>query len=137
MVAPYVVTGGVNYATYWLNGQPANRVWDTNVSPLFPITGMYTYSQIGVGWVACHTGATSLNTRCGTVTGKNGGIVTNICTRPGDSGGPLFSEVDNRAYGVLSGTTNEDICSGSHFSPLSVIFAAAQAKSGISFAVNS
>jgi streptogrisin C len=138
---PYIVTGGVNYSEYWLNGQPKNRVWDTKKSnSLFPITGSYTYAQIGTGWVACSTGATSLNTRCGSVTGKDGGIVTNICVKGGDSGSPLFSEIDNKAYGVLSsGLTaswNGSCYTTSYFSPVSVVAAAAQSHSGISFAVN-
>ena len=140
MVAPYIVTGGVNYATYWVGAAPRNTVWNTNISSLYHITGSYTYAQIGTGWVACSTGATSLNTRCGTVTGRDGGIVTNICARAGDSGSPLFSEVDQTAYGVLSSGTNSSwngsCYTETHFSPLSVIFAAATSKSGISFGVN-
>ena len=140
MIAPYVVTGGVNYAGYWLGNQPANGVWDTTRGSLLPITGTYDYAQIGVGWIVCSTGARSLNTRCGSVVDKDGGIVTDICTQGGDSGGPLFSELDNRAYGVLSwGNNPNDNCpSGvrSGFSPLSVLFSTVQAKSGISFAVN-
>ncbi len=139
MIAPYVVTGGVNYSSYWV-GAPlvGNRVWNTRSSSTFPIKGSYTYAQIGVGWVACATGATSLSTRCGSVKAKDGGIVTNICSQQGDSGGPLFSEVDNKAYGVLSWITTGGCVAGaeSGFSPLSVLFSTVQAKSGISFAVN-
>ena len=140
MIAPYVVTGGVDYAGYWLGNQPTNGVWDTNRGSLLPITGTYDYAQIGVGWIVCSTGARSLNTRCGSVVDKDGGLVTDICTRGGDSGGPLFSELDNRAYGVPSwGNNPDDNCPPgvrSGFSPLSVLFSTVQAKSGISFAVN-
>ena len=113
-------------------------MWNTRSSSTFPIKGSYTYAQIGVGWVACATGATSLSTRCGSVTRRDGGIVTNICSQLGDSGGPLFSEVDNKAYGVLSWITTGGCQTGaeSGFSPLSVLFSTVQAKSGISFAVN-
>jgi streptogrisin C len=139
-ITPYIVTGGTNYAVYWVGAAPRNTVWDTNISSLFHITGWYTYAQIRTGWVACSTGATSLNTRCGTVTGKDNGIVTNICAKPGDSGSPLFSEVDSTAYGVLhSGTTsswNGTCYTETHFAPLSAIFTAATNKSGINFAVN-
>jgi len=140
MIAPYLVTGGVNYSRYWLGNRPANRVLDTNLGSPLQVTGSDSYSQIGLGWVVCSTGAGSLNTRCGSVVGKDGGIVTDICTKGGDSGGPLFSEIDNRAYGVLSwGDNGDDSCPAgvrSGFSPLSVLFAAAKAKSGITFAVN-
>ena len=140
MIAPYLVTGGVNYARYWLDNQPTNRVLDTNLDSPLPITGSDSYPRIGLGWVVCSTGAGSRNTRCGSVVGKDGGIVTDICTKGGDSGGPLFSEIDNRAYGVLSwGDNGDDSCPAgvrSGFSPLSVLFAAAEARSGIGFAVN-
>ncbi len=44
-------------------------------------------------------------TRCGEVTSTNGGFVTNICSRKGDSGGPLFSEATGYAYGILNDGT--------------------------------
>jgi streptogrisin C len=140
MIAPYLVTGGVNYSRYWLDNQPTNRVWDSRRGAPVPVTGSESYAQIGTGWVLCSTGAGSLDTRCGAVTGKDGGVVTDICTKGGDSGGPLFSEIDNRAYGVLSwGDNADDSCPPgvrSGFSPLSVLFATVEAKSGIGFAVN-
>jgi streptogrisin C len=102
-ILPYVVTGGVNYATYWLSGRPDYYVFATGVSSAYPIRGMYTYSQIKVGWAACHTGAGYNGTRCGRVVGKDGSIRMSFATQNGDSGGPLFSQVDQRAYGILKG----------------------------------
>jgi streptogrisin C len=87
----------------------------------FGIRGRYDRSQIHNGFVACASGAgASLGTfrdivdsgagpgyfpgtRCGSVQGDDGGVVMNICSRSGDSGGPLFSEIDNMAYGILEG----------------------------------
>jgi streptogrisin C len=142
-ILPYVVTGGVNYAVQWLKNQPTNRVWATNKgNSIWPILGSYTYEQIHTGWVACATGAKSLNTRCGSVVKKDGGIVTNICVHEGDSGGPLYSQVDDKAYGILS---NDNFpgdafpCPAgllSYFSPLSKLFSSVHAVSGLTFGVN-
>ncbi|MBI3899977.1 MAG: hypothetical protein HY308_17035 [Gammaproteobacteria bacterium] len=114
---------------YWSGSYAKNQVdswcwgssstWQGCVDGTFSIRGYYTYAQIGLGWVVCGTGAgdnssdsgyasgysSHPGTYCGEVKSKNGGIVTNICTRKGDSGGPLFSEIDGQAYGILSGGT--------------------------------
>ena len=83
----------------------------------------------------CRTGATSNNTTCGEITGKNGGLVTNIFSCQGDSGGPLFSESDHKAYGILQGGQGVP-CSGTvSFSPLSKILAAASAKYNITYSL--
>jgi streptogrisin C len=103
----------------------------------YHIQGIYTYSQIQVGWVVCATGSANTSsgapsgwspgTRCGQIIRKEaGGLTTNICSRRGDSGGPLFSEIDSRGYGILSdGTrTNSSSCDKqevSYYSPLSEI----------------
>lgn len=92
------------------------------------ITGYHSLDQINPGWVACASGtATSttnyadsyfsghndsdnagylVGTRCGKViTPKDGSTIwTDICARLGDSGGPLFSQVDQTAYGILEGS---------------------------------
>jgi streptogrisin C len=99
---PYV-TSPQNYAVYW---KPNNWVI-AGSNTQFPIRGSYTYDQIGVGWAVCMDGATSGH-RCGHVTGKAGGIITDICEQHGDSGGPLFSEVDNKAYGMVDWDTTTD-----------------------------
>ncbi|MFF4551095.1 hypothetical protein [Streptomyces sp. NPDC001435] len=88
------------------------------------ITGYHNFSEINPGWVACATGTGSdssnypesydsgagdgylVGTRCGKVISpKDGvGIWTDICARKGDSGGPLFSQIDKTAYGILEGS---------------------------------
>jgi streptogrisin C len=120
-IMPFVVLGGVNYAFYWLYGQTMNRVYAAG-NALFPITGMYTYAQIGIGWVVCASGEFT-GTGCGQVIGEDGGIITNICQYQGDSGAPLYSQIDNTAYGLSSmDNTGGDSCpSGyqSYFTPIS------------------
>jgi streptogrisin C len=80
-------------------------------------------------------------TRCGEITGTNGGIVTNICSRKGDSGGPLFSELSGRAYGILNGgtagvgncPTTSPGSEWSQYSPLSKIFTDVNTRVGGGF----
>jgi streptogrisin C len=119
-VTPFLVIGSTNYATYWFGGHRNYVISGSNTT--FPITGMYTYSQIQKGWVVCASG-TMTGTTCGSVINKDGGIVTNICQHHGDSGAPLFSQIDNKAYGLsIKDTTADDSCpSGynSSFTPLS------------------
>ncbi|MEU4779998.1 trypsin-like serine protease [Micromonospora sp. NPDC023633] len=85
------------------------------------INGYYALSQIKAGWIVCATGSASdtanypesygsgagagylVGTRCGRVTSTDVGINTDVCARAGDSGGPLFSQIDNTAYGILEG----------------------------------
>jgi streptogrisin C len=143
-----------NTAGYWLGGgvrqnlvnsycYKGSSTWQGCQEGAFAIRGVYSYDQIGIGWVTCGTGSGdsssysgysanvgySPGTRCGEVTRKNSGIVTNICTRPGDSGGPLFSEIDGRAYGILHGgyeghggcPTNPPGTEWSDYSPISVV----------------
>ncbi len=130
-IQPFVVTGGVNYATYWLpSSQPRNYIW-SQTSSTFRITAMYTLAQIRQGWVACSSGALSHSTRCGQVRDPaiaGGGIATNICEIHGDSGGPLFSQIDNRAYGLHSwDTTGDNSCPAdyiAYYTPLSNVVGA-------------
>ncbi|HEX9338593.1 MAG TPA: hypothetical protein VF892_22030, partial [Pseudonocardiaceae bacterium] len=119
-VLPFLVIGSTNYATFW---QPKNWVISgSNTS--FPITGIHTYSQIANSWVACASG-TMTGTTCGTVQGKDGGIIMNICQHHGDSSAPLFSQIDHTAYGLsIKDTTTDDSCpSGyrSYYTPISNI----------------
>ncbi|MEU4762280.1 hypothetical protein AB0H12_03425 [Actinosynnema sp. NPDC023794] len=85
------------------------------------ITGTHTLAQVKAGWVVCATGSASNavdspgavdsgagqgykpGTRCGRVLSTDVGINTDLCARPGDSGGPLFSQVDHTALGILEG----------------------------------
>ncbi|WP_091400826.1 hypothetical protein [Micromonospora saelicesensis] len=85
------------------------------------INGYHALSAIGSGWIVCASGSGSdtanypesydsgagdgylVGTRCGRVLSKDVGINTDVCARAGDSGGPLFSQLDNKAYGILEG----------------------------------
>jgi streptogrisin C len=85
------------------------------------ITGTHTLADIKAGWVVCATGSASssvnypdsvdsgagagylVGTRCGRVLSTDVGVNTDLCARPGDSGGPLFSQVDHTALGILEG----------------------------------
>ncbi|MBE1585405.1 S1 family peptidase [Nonomuraea angiospora] len=121
---PYVTIGSYEYVKYWAQ-KPRNMVISRNTTQ-FRITGWWQYKDILNGWVACATGQTSNNTACGEVVKKDGGIWMNICRKLGDSGGPLFSENDHKAYGILSQINNADtgICnedSLSTYSPVSKI----------------
>jgi streptogrisin C len=85
------------------------------------ITGTHKLTEVKAGWIVCATGSGSnavddpkaidsgagegylVGTRCGRVLSTDVGINTDICARPGDSGGPLFSQVDHTALGILEG----------------------------------
>jgi streptogrisin C len=87
------------------------------------LAGVDAAEQVHHGWVVCGTGSASVatgngvvdsgaghgyqpGTRCGQVTGEAAGAIdTDLCSRPGDSGGPLFSEVSKTAIGILEGNT--------------------------------
>lgn len=86
------------------------------------ITGVHSLGEINAGWIACASGTGTntanypdsydsgagsgylVGTRCGVVLSTDVGINTDICARDGDSGGPLFSELDHTAYGILEGS---------------------------------
>lgn len=86
------------------------------------LTGTHSLAEIKAGWVVCASGSASsavnypdshdsgagagylVGTRCGKVTSTDLAINTDICARAGDSGGPLFSQVDKTAYGILEGS---------------------------------
>jgi streptogrisin C len=154
-------------ASYWLSGGARNLVdsycftyegTQSCTEGNFGITGYYYYySQIHTGWVVCGTGSSDANsaggyhsnigysagTRCGEVTVLNNGIRTNLCMRPGDSGGPLFSEIDNKAYGILSnGTTASGPCPSapagteySQYTPVQNVIIMAASQTGYGFNV--
>ncbi|MFG2169311.1 chymotrypsin family serine protease [Micromonospora chersina] len=103
-------------------------------SGTYAISGLYTWSQIQPGWIVCSTGTGTHEvyntevptgyvpgTKCGEISSKTctdyynckpsaygQGLAVNICTRSGDSGSPLFSQLDSRAYGILSGGPSRD-----------------------------
>ncbi|MEV0679002.1 trypsin-like serine protease [Actinosynnema sp. NPDC050436] len=86
------------------------------------ITGTHALADIKAGWVVCATGSGSnavnypdshdsgagtgylVGTRCGRVLSTDVGINTDLCARAGDSGSPLFSQVDHTALGILEGS---------------------------------
>ncbi|EME55906.1 putative secreted protein [Amycolatopsis decaplanina DSM 44594] len=85
------------------------------------ITGARKLAEIKAGYVVCASGTASsavnypdsvdsgagagylVGTRCGRVLSTDVGINTDLCARPGDSGGPLFSQADHAALGILIG----------------------------------
>ncbi|NJP33265.1 trypsin-like serine protease [Micromonospora thermarum] len=118
------------------------------------ITGLVPASAVQVGWVVCATGSGYTpkpgeqyvdsgagagylpGTRCGEVTDKtSGGIGVRICARPGDSGGPLFTESDGKAIGILShGDPGSGPCTNPNernvYAPVSTILDRANARTG-------
>jgi hypothetical protein len=136
------VDGTGNWYNYWLPpGAARNLVYSECGSTAYgcastanwPIRGYHQLSSIRQGWVACATGATT-KTLCGEVTDfPNGGIRMNILRHPGDSGGPLWSQVDSYGYGILTYSYSSPM---SDYSALSSIFSHATAKSGLTFNVN-
>jgi streptogrisin C len=103
-------------------------------SGTYAISGLYAWNQIQTGWVVCSTGTGTHEvytkevptgyvpgTKCGEISSKTctdyytcdpstygQGLAVNICTRAGDSGSPLFSQIDSKAYGILSGGPSRD-----------------------------
>jgi streptogrisin C len=125
-------------SNFWLSGGGRNLVLSVPCprsgcrSPRdIAIRGVQDYNRIMKKAVVCAIGSASADslpkeeatdanviamrkwlraTRCGEVTKLDGGIVTNICARPGDSGGPLYGQTDHLAYGILdNGTTMDDL----------------------------
>jgi streptogrisin C len=73
----------------------------------YRITGIKPYEGMSKGDIVCMSGASPQlarvqpGTRCGEITDlPDGGIRTNICAKPGDSGSPLFDQPTHRAYGI-------------------------------------
>jgi streptogrisin C len=125
------------------------------------ITGTHTLAEIKAGFVVCATGSASsavnypdsvdsgagagylVGTRCGHVLSTDVGINTDLCARPGDSGGPLFSQTDHTALGILEG--NQQARTGpcqlgelNNYSPIETIttdLSARIASQGSTFAV--
>jgi streptogrisin C len=129
----------------WLGMSTLSKCATQNIA----VAGYVAYANVIVGTVLCATGTgdndanngykssgAAPGTRCGEVTSLNGGVVTNICSRKGDSGGPLFSEVTHLAYGILnSGTVGSGPCptskpgsEWSQYSPVDKILANVNAQ---------
>ncbi|MFE2753600.1 trypsin-like serine protease [Actinosynnema sp. NPDC059335] len=114
-VLKYCRNGGADSNADTPCGQQA-----TSVDEL--ITGVHGLAEVKAGWVVCASGSGSsavnypdsvdsgagegylVGTRCGRVLSTDVGINTDICARAGDSGGPLFSQVDHTALGILEGS---------------------------------
>ncbi len=61
--------------------------------------------------------------------------MTNIYSCRGDSGGPLFSESDHRAYGIRTHGLGDPCSATVSFSPLSKIFSASAQRAQLSFSL--
>jgi streptogrisin C len=146
----YALIAIPDYA-HWFGADPKNQidVFCTTVQPTgctdasIAVIGVRSYPN-GVGAVVCATGSGADDnygykssqldpgTRCGEITNTNGGYVANICSRKGDSGGPLFSQATGRAYGILNdGTAGTDVCKSgewSQYSPVSLILSKINAQ---------
>jgi hypothetical protein len=121
------------------------------------VVGLIPREDVQAGWVVCATGSGYTpaagetyvdsgaglgyvpGTRCGEVNGTtSGGIDVRICARNGDSGGPLFSEVERKGLGILSfGDDGSGPCTNPNeqntYVALSTIFAHVNAVSGLGF----
>jgi len=152
----YSIQPIANASTWKPAGQVLDFCWpgvvtsSSCVTQRVPITSDVAYASVVVGTVLCATGTgdddsrfgykssgSAPGTRCGEVTSLNGGIRTDICSRKGDSGGPLFDEVSRTAYGILNdGTAGSGACptsppgsEWSQYSPVSLILARVNAQS--------
>lgn len=119
------------------------------------ITGLVPLAAVQVGWVVCATGSGYTpkpgekyvdsgvgagagyvpGTRCGEIIDKSSVIGVRICARPGDSGGPLFTEADGKALGILSGgdpgnglPCSSNVNERNYYAPISTILDRANAR---------
>ncbi len=121
-------------AQKWLEGQSAHNLvlkcqgavgggCDSSVDQ--QIAKVHPLADIIPGWVVCAAGSASNaadfpdkvdsgagagyqpGLHCGQVLSTDVGINTDVCARAGDSGGPLFTEVDRAALGILEGSQQE------------------------------
>lgn len=137
---------------------PSNNACSGNT---YAMQGVYRWQDMGRYFVVCATGTGTgviysqdvgyrYGTHCGEINstmmtnysgaGVDGhGIQVNICSRDGDSGGPLFSQIDSTAYGILSGGPPGSGACGtgeySVYSPVELDLIHAQSRTGITFHV--
>ncbi|MEV4411062.1 alpha-lytic protease prodomain-containing protein [Catellatospora sp. NPDC049609] len=122
------------------------------------VTGFTPVTNVVPGAVVCATGSAFTpaagepivdsgagvgylpGTRCGTVLAISpGGLVTvKICARAGDSGGPLFTEADGRAIGILKyGDAGLPSCSNpdekNHYVPVESILSRVNSRTDLQF----
>ena len=123
------------------DAQPGTTCVDGNI----PIRSVTRFADVLAGSIVCASGAAASSvdypaaydsgpgvgyrpgTRCGRVTSTDVAINTDICARAGDSGSPLFSEVDHAGYGILEGSRQHRTgpCQpgeDNNYIPLSTIF---------------
>ncbi|HKE52343.1 MAG TPA: hypothetical protein VKE25_12620 [Actinomycetes bacterium] len=137
-----------SYATQWMTGYYDKAAIGLNWVVCFAGTATDNYYWTGSSW-AGSTGAPSgwvPGLRCGEVenlpTIGASWLLASVCTAKGDSGGPLFSQVDGKAYGILHDgppATGNGVCAGpsQEFTYLSEIFKNARTRSGgVTFSVN-
>jgi streptogrisin C len=125
-------------------GGDAAACGDRPASADQPITGVTAFDSVLVNSVVCASGSASdaatypdvtdsgagagflSGTRCGLVTSTDVGINTDLCSRAGDSGGPLFDQVNQSALGILEGNlqSRSGPCAAgevNNYSPVSTI----------------
>jgi streptogrisin C len=75
----------------------------------YQILQVRNYANMAIGNLVCQSGASirlslvAAGTRCGEITAlPAGAIQTNICSRRGDSGSPLFDQATRTAFGIES-----------------------------------
>ncbi|GAA1623307.1 trypsin-like serine protease [Catellatospora bangladeshensis] len=121
-----------------------------------PVTGVTPLANVLVGSVVCATGSGYTpaagekiidsgagagyqpGTRCGTVVKKGVLISVKICARPGDSGGPLFTEADGKAVGILKyGDPGQGACTNAdewnHYAPVETILSRVNSRTDLQF----
>ncbi|MQB02255.1 MAG: trypsin-like serine protease, partial [Actinobacteria bacterium] len=102
---------------------PSRWIWQTESETTYPITSVEEESAGNVGDPICHSGwrrgygCGSIVSTSVTVFIKDGPTLAdmksdNICTGPGDSGGPVYAS--NRAHGIISATNSHINDDGSY-----------------------
>lgn len=123
-----------------------------------PVTGVKPVSDVVIGSVVCATGAGYTpaagekivdsgagagyqpGTRCGTVMNKGVLVSVEICARPGDSGGPLFTEYDGKAIGILKyGDPGQGACTNpdewNHYVPVASVLTRVNSRTDLQLEV--
>ncbi|MFG2043788.1 trypsin-like serine protease [Dactylosporangium sp. NPDC048998] len=160
-------TDGINWSGYWLRGQHNLVASSCTTSPSpcysgnpYAILATQSWWDMSAGTIVCATGTGTgtvysenvgyqYGTRCGEIAsvfmlnyvgdGGGRGIKVNICSRKGDSGGPLFSQLQGKAYGILSGgPAGNGSCVANEYSvyaSVEQVLSNAQTKTGLTFNV--
>ncbi|MFR9776764.1 trypsin-like serine protease [Micromonospora sp. MS34] len=150
-------TDAPSLVNYWCVAD--NPACATSGSHDVNVTGVTPYGSVQTGWIACATGSAYTpkagetyvdsgagagyvpGTRCGEIISTaGGGITVRVCARPGDSGGPLFTESDGKALGILhDGDPGSGPCTNpdekNTYAPVSLIVDRLNARTGLGFQV--